>query len=170
MGCISADCMDDAPDRRLYPVRAGPMSWTGSLVPDNSTLPTMRRSWLGSRQSGAPAETWRTPAFTIPTDIVVTATRDSKARAGFNDQGQLIIFMQGGVKIQSHLLPEGAESLRNRGNGTSPCRDIPRTCRGRGDFGSMVAPKAPWEWDLRRSTVHARTGSCLHLYGARYGG
>jgi RHS repeat-associated protein len=49
--------------------------------------------------------------YTFPTDVVLTATSDTKVRAGFNDAGQLIIFMEGGLRIESHYLPEGAERI-----------------------------------------------------------
>jgi hypothetical protein len=49
--------------------------------------------------------------FTWPIDIVVTPTKDSMVRAGFNDDGELVLFMQGGLKLDTDLLPDGAERM-----------------------------------------------------------
>ncbi len=49
--------------------------------------------------------------FTWPIDIVVTPTKDTTVRGGFNDEGQYVLFMQGGLKLQTDLLPEGASHI-----------------------------------------------------------
>ncbi len=43
-----------------------------------------------------------------PIDVVITPTENTTVRSGFNAQGQLIVFMQGGAKFQTDYLPDEA--------------------------------------------------------------
>jgi RHS repeat-associated protein len=49
--------------------------------------------------------------ITFPVDMVITATDNTTVRGGFNAQGHMIVFMEGGVKLDTDLLPDGAERI-----------------------------------------------------------
>jgi RHS repeat-associated protein len=49
--------------------------------------------------------------FTFPIDIVVTGTKDTMIRGGFNDAGEQVYFMQGGLRLDTDLLPDGADKV-----------------------------------------------------------
>jgi RHS repeat-associated protein len=85
-------------------------------------------------------------------------------------RGQEMVNMMIGLLRDEETLVISVENvgwwnrLRNRGNGTSPCEDVPRICQGRGDYGLLVDPAADHGRNVSKETRFAHEIGHAYAY------